>query len=375
LWRELPPVVARFCPELVFYLAGSDVAHDDRHGDWELTAEGVLARDRFVMETIRPAGSERSIVVLNAGGYGSNAWRYSARFYSWLATGEAIEPPLTENLPVSAWRSITRRLSEPEPEGAHEGERDPDDWSLTTDDLPGPSIVPRHSVLGRFSVHAVELALERLGLLHRLRRLGYEHLKVEADLDHPLGQSLRVVSVAPERRVLFELRGRIEAEIWPGFRTLFVEWLLSQDPDAAFLDKRPGLPGQEAPGLNLLGDVASLLILGAEHLSLDAVSFVPTQFSLVLQSLPHIHCVDPQREGELQAVRRALDDLGFIESVQAVHDGRVVDARTGEAWSWTPAPVLVPVSGPLKAALANPDYHESASNARAEASFQVLDPS
>lgn len=371
LRRELPPVVERVRPELVFYLAGADVAHDDRHGDFELSAEGILERDRFVMETLRPPGSDRAVVVLLAGGYGMNAWRYSARFASWLALGRVVEPPQTASLPLAAWRKITERLSEPLPPSV--ATPDPDDWSLTPEDLPGPGNAPRNAVLGRFSVHAIELALERLGLMHRLRRLGYQHLKVEAELDHPLGQGLRVVSVAPERRVLFELRGRIEAELCPGFRTLFVEWMLSQNPDAEFGDKRPSLPGQEAPGLNLLGDVASLLILGAEHLGLDGVSFVPTHFSLVRQSWPHITCFDPVRQGRLEAAMEALGRLGLPAAVEAVGAGRLLDEATGQAWSWEPAAVCVPVSGSLKKRFQEGEYAETARKARQEASFRLME--
>ena len=184
-----------------------------------------------------------------------------------------------------------------------------------------------------------------------------------------------MVSVAPERRVLFELRGRIEAELSPGFRTLFVEWMLSQNPGAAFSENRPGLPGQEAPGLNLLGDVAALLILAAEHLELDAVSFVPTYFSLVLQSGSHISCLDPVRQGELDAVRAALSRLDFLGSVSAVQDGRGVHAATGEPWRWEPTVVCVPVSAAMKAEFSSANYRETATKARNRASFHLMERS
>jgi acetoin utilization deacetylase AcuC-like enzyme len=369
--RELPRLVDRFKPELVFYLAGADVAHDDRHGDWHISEEAVLRRDGFVMETLRPGGGDRAVVVLLAGGYGQNAWRYSARFASWLTVGHSVEPPATENLPLAAWRKITQRLSEPPPEPvqAEQG----DEWGLTAEDLPGPMNAPRNSLLGRFSVHAVELALERLGLMHRLRRLGYEHLKVEADLEHPMGQGLRVVSVAPERRVLFELRGRIESDLVPGFRTLFVEWMLSQNPDADFRTKRPGLPGQQAPGLNILGDVASLLILVTEHLGLDGMSFIPTHFSLVLQSWSHIRCVDPVRQGQTEALIEVLGRRDFLRAVELATTGQVVDEASGQSWSWEPTPVCVPVSEALKRLFDTPEYVETASKARIEASFHLAE--
>jgi len=184
-----------------------------------------------------------------------------------------------------------------------------------------------------------------------------------------------VVSVAPERRVLFELRGRIESELVPGFRTLLVEWMLSQNPDADFGAKRPGLPGQDAPGLNILGDVASLLILGTEHLGLDGMSFIPTHVSLVLQSWAHIRCVDPVRQGEAEALMEVLSPRDFLRSVERATSGRVVDARTGQPWKWEPTPVCVPVSHAMKKWFRSPEYLETASKARKEASFQLTERS
>ena len=53
---HLPPVIERFRPELVFYLAGTDPAADDQIGDWQITAAAMLARDRFVLSCVRAAG-------------------------------------------------------------------------------------------------------------------------------------------------------------------------------------------------------------------------------------------------------------------------------------------------------------------------------
>ena len=56
---HLPPVVERFAPELVFYLAGCDPAADDQIGDWRITAGAMLERDRFVLSCVR-AGARSS---------------------------------------------------------------------------------------------------------------------------------------------------------------------------------------------------------------------------------------------------------------------------------------------------------------------------
>src|SRR5262249_1369177 len=56
--ETLPPIVAAHRPELVVYLAGCDPAADDGLGDWQLTLDGMLARDRTVVELVRGPGGQ-----------------------------------------------------------------------------------------------------------------------------------------------------------------------------------------------------------------------------------------------------------------------------------------------------------------------------
>ena len=115
LRSSLPPVVERFAPELVFYLAGCDPAADDQIGDWKITAEAMLERDRFVLSCVRAGARKLPLVIALAGGYGLNAWRYSARFLSALLNrGRAVEPPSTEELLLTRYRSLARELEEHE---------------------------------------------------------------------------------------------------------------------------------------------------------------------------------------------------------------------------------------------------------------------
>jgi acetoin utilization deacetylase AcuC-like enzyme len=62
----LPQVLAHR-PECVFYLAGADPYEDDQLGGLRLTKEGLRARDRMVIRTVREASVP--LVVTLAGGY------------------------------------------------------------------------------------------------------------------------------------------------------------------------------------------------------------------------------------------------------------------------------------------------------------------
>ena len=63
----LPQVLEQAEPDLVFYLAGVDVAAGDRYGKLALTEEGIRSRDRLVIESVRGRGIP--LVIVLGGGY------------------------------------------------------------------------------------------------------------------------------------------------------------------------------------------------------------------------------------------------------------------------------------------------------------------
>jgi len=67
LRQHLPTVLERSQAELVFYLAGVDVAAGDRYGKLSLTEEGIRTRERCVIETVR--NREVPMVIVLGGGY------------------------------------------------------------------------------------------------------------------------------------------------------------------------------------------------------------------------------------------------------------------------------------------------------------------
>jgi acetoin utilization deacetylase AcuC-like enzyme len=67
LQRHLPAVLEQSRAEIVFYLAGVDVAAGDRYGKLSLTDEGIRLRERLVIETVRDRGMP--LVIVLGGGY------------------------------------------------------------------------------------------------------------------------------------------------------------------------------------------------------------------------------------------------------------------------------------------------------------------
>jgi len=73
LRRHLPTVLDNANADIVFYLAGVDVAAGDRYGKLNLTDEGIRARDRCTVEAVRSRGAPLAIVL--AGGYAATRAR------------------------------------------------------------------------------------------------------------------------------------------------------------------------------------------------------------------------------------------------------------------------------------------------------------
>jgi acetoin utilization deacetylase AcuC-like enzyme len=366
---HLPPVLDRFAPELVFYLAGCDPAADDQIGDWRITAEGMLERDRFVLSCLRPP-----LVILLAGGYGPNSWRYSARFLSALLNGgRAIEPPSTEELLLTRYRRLAQGLAEHELTGETRKDARQDDWGLTDDDLASALGGPRRPrrALGFYSCQGLELTLERAGLLDRVRSLGYPYPHLELDVDNPTGDTVRLYGSRGTRELLIEARLRIDRGAIPGMAMLRAEWLLLQNPRGEFTAEHPPLPGQAHPGLGMLNDILALLVLACDRLQLDGIVFVPAHYHVAAQGRKIVRFLNPEDEGLFRALERALAGLPLAEAAVVVAAGGLIDTLTGDPFAWQPVPMVFPVNERLRELTAGEEYERRAAEEAARRSFEL----
>ena len=372
LRRRLPPVWQSFEPELVIYVAGADPAADDVLGNWRISPAGMLARDRFVLETARRHPAPLPVVIILGGGYGPSAWRHTARTLAWIATGRAIEPPSTEEMTIRQYREVARLF----PRSALTGEGDPaaDDWGLSDADLLGGGLhgmVEDNRLLGFYTPQGVEFALERTGFLDRLRRLGFPEPFVDVDLDNRAGQTLRVFADASRDELLCELRCRRDRQAVPGLELLALEWLLLQNPRGRFSAEVPPLPGQKHPGLGVLNDAIALMVLVCERLGLDGVSFVPSHYHLASKGRRFLRFADPRHEAELRALDTALRGLPLAEATRRVNAGEVAHRASGEAYHWHPMLMVLPVSLRLRERLDSDDYWQRERAAEGDFDFAV----
>jgi len=367
LRETLPRVFADVRPGLVVYLAGTDSADDDPVGNWRLTGRGLLERDRLVTALARENERGLPMVVVLAGGYGRHAWRYTARFLLWLASGREIEPVEEETLALRRFRRLGRDLRHAE------AVDDGLPFSLTEEDLAGlmPGAVRSSRFLGYFSRNSVELLLERAGVLPQLRARGFRTLRIGLEGRDGQGQTLRIRSEDRPDELLVELRAELSRSAVAGMEVIAVDWLLLQNPREPFSERRPRLPGQQHPGLGLLRDFMGWLVVVCETHGLDGVFFVAAHYHVAMQSRRLVRPLHPADEARLRSIAAALGGVPLSDATSAVEEGRLVDSSTGRPVDWRPISTVLPVSERLRARVGGPDYEEAAAQESARHVYRL----
>jgi acetoin utilization deacetylase AcuC-like enzyme len=370
LLKTLPDVMAKVRPGLVIYVAGTDPAADDTLGNWKISADGMIRRDRLVFELLRRARRRVPVVIVLAGGYGSESWRYSARFFSWLISGKVAKTPDNAEMIMRRFRRIRSQL-EPsdltsEPSGFG--------WQLSEEDLVGlmPDAPQRTRFLSHFSQHGVELLLERLGLLDQLRLRGFRHPTVEVDLTGGVGDTLRIYSDPDRGELLMDLRVNRSTRVVSGLEMLVIEWLLLQNPRSHFGPYRRPLPAQKNPGLGLLKEVFGWLIVVAEVLELDGIYYVPSSYHVAIQSRRQVRFLEPEDEAMIQVLEELFSGMTLAEASNLVADGRVVDAATSKILEWQGYPMVLPVSEALRERVTGEEYTARVAEAKSKLDMTIV---
>ena len=349
LAATLPRALERFRPGLVFYLAGNDVLAGDALGGFALTPEGVLERDLFVVRLVRAAGAR--LVITLAGGYRKDAWNSSASLLRFLLTGEAEVRPILDGDLRAEFGRIAQSL---EPRELRRDDQVA--FTLSEAELFEDLFerLPEPRVLGFYSASGVEYALERYGILEKLRQRGFSDLLVSIDASDPERQFARIHGSKGSQQglLLMELVMRRrslqpEGEVAPPFELLSVEWLLLQDPTANFSLERPRAPGQRFPGLGLAAEIQELLVQACRRLGLDGLVQRPSHYHHAAVEREY-RFWDPEAEGRMEALRQVLAPLGVAEASDLLQSG-AVRLGDGSAVAWEAADLILAVSPRLGA--------------------------
>ncbi|MCA9565882.1 MAG: hypothetical protein KC561_20435, partial [Myxococcales bacterium] len=348
-----------------FYVAGVDGAADDRIGSWRLSPEAIFQRDALVFRYCSVVPS----VWLLAGGYGPGAWRYTARSLSWILGGPAKAIPSETERQLHHFRRVAFAFATPEL--TVDGNDTTIDLSDLADELNG--LAEPRRLLGFYSEHGVELALERYGVLPLIRELGFTQIAVSVHN----GRMVRVTAVTEEapdgpRHLLIETVADRSFRHKP-FELLAIEWLLLQNPVAAIPPDRPLLPGQNHPGLGCLREIFGMFLMSCERLGLDGILFAPSHYHVAAQAKGMMQFLEPSDEARFLNIESALQGYTLAEATRIVHSGNLRDLNTAENVTWAATPMVTPASRRLKDHLSSHEYQETVRRLAATHRFEVAE--
>ena len=353
----LKNALSPFRAELVFYIAGNDVLKGDALGDFELTPEGVLMRDRLVAQHC--VARETPLLVTLAGGYSENAWACSANFLRWALTDDVQPQSQSSDGLRHHFRRVAANIDPLELK-----RDDPDDWSFTEEEILGDLNQRRGTqlVLDYYTVQGVEFAFERYGILKKIRERGYTELRLEGDPSDPGHQVLRIYGdykYGGETSLLVEIVARrrfvdapqnfsVEGQEAEKIEVLMIEWLLLQDPHKPFSIQRPRLPGQKHRGLGIAVEIQEMLIQLCRRLGLVGILDLPSHLHSGTYGQDYYGFIDARQEGRIRAMRHALAGFSLAHASWLAEEARVY-TQEGEAVEWKPEPQILAVDKKLKA--------------------------
>ncbi len=301
-------------PDLAYVIAGGDVLAGDKMGRLGLTLDGARRRDLMVAGWLEGVPQ----VWLPGGGYSKRAWRVLAG--TGMAVATRSQKPIPEDYEplLARFSGISAELSR-----ADLG----DAGDLTLDDVEeslGLRPTRQRLLLGFYTAQGMEVALHRYGVFKHLVRLGYRNFRLSFDREGG-GERVRVHGTAddlPGEQLLIELI--LEKRRCLGVPVLYVNWLALRHPRAHFSERRPRLPGQDAPGLGLAQEAGTMLARMAIRLGLGGVVFRPSNFHVAYTARKGFAFVEPDRQGRFEALVRDLAAYPLAEATRLVAEGKVM---------------------------------------------------
>ncbi len=139
------------------------------------------------------------------------------------------------------------------------------------------------------------------------------------------------------------------------FTFLVLEWLTLQNPKAKFSEDRIPLPGQVHPGLGLGRKFFDLFEYLARLNRNDGILAYPAYFHNAVKFLRDFYFLNPDKRGEVQAIREAFPDVPFIKLTWVVNLG-CMRGPNNEVYEWKAEEMISPVNKELQAFFKSGQY-------------------
>ena len=145
---------------------------------------------------------------MTAGGYGPEAWRYTARTLAFLLGGEAAPIPSEAETSLLRFRRLRERLDRRAL--VHEARESEPSFGITEADVFGELLRKRVEprLLGFYSRYRLEIVVEHYGLAEHIRKRGYPHFEMVLQGDSSVAPTVVVYGDTSRREVLLELASK-----------------------------------------------------------------------------------------------------------------------------------------------------------------------
>ena len=151
---------------------------------------------------------------------------------------------------------------------------------------------------------------------------------------------------------------------------LILEWLTLQNPLLDFTDEKSPLPGQNHPGLSLGKKVADIFIHLARITHKDGLLAYPAYFHNALLFSRYFHFINPEKAGEVQAIRRSFPDVPFKQLAWIVHLNCIRDSK-GKEYEWKAEEEVYPLDKALKSYFNSKEYREMVKKSQEHLNFRI----
>ncbi len=318
-------------PEMVFYIAGTDVLKQDYFGEFRLSLMGTFERDRQVLELCKK--NKTPTIITIGGGYSDSSWESSYYLLRFLLTDQIPKKSKEKVNPSEKHYARIARKMRKNLLGKDL------DLEFSMDDLfPGHSKGARKA-FGVYSKSGIDMALERYGIKKRLAQKGHKDLQLELNTENDGSTLLRVYSLMnSDKYLIVEAKLNTQVINHPklnSLRFMKIDWLLAQNPLKQFDKERVALPGQKYPGLGLSNEIIQLFIQACKRLGFDGISHTPTHFHIALKTCRDFRYLDPHTEGRLMALKSFLLPYSLSEASHLAEDKCIRDDKGLAVWPFS----------------------------------------
>ena len=235
--------------------------------------------------------------------------------------------------------------------------------------------------LGRFTMAEVQAVLEKKGFLKESRKRGFWPLVFAIDSSaYPLQRFQIFLREKTPAMCMVDLKireGRFDPQgrSLPGFpvgvlRTLNFEWLTLQNPLSQFAETRGGLPGQMRPGLGMSKRIMDVLIFLGKRIHQDGLLAFPAFYHNAVLFSRYFHFINPDKEGEIQAIRRDFLHLPIKQLAWIIHLNCLRTAD-GAVYEWRAEEQLLPLRPEIEDYFGSRPYRDRIKEAMRGLRFEV----